>query len=195
MIAILHHILESTRVRIERSPVDLNAVIREVLQVIGPGLQHRGIELTTDLPPGLAPVAGDPHALHGVVFNLVTNAIQAMPQGGELTVWTRYVRNEPIAGHVAVPGTHELQDGAIRLCVRDTGHGIPPEDILRVFEPFFTARRRERGTGLGLAICHRAVSAVGGRLAVQSAVGQGTTFTVDLPLWTARNTGGRADGA
>ena len=194
MIEILHHILESTSVRIERSPVDLNTVVRDVLAVNAPGLPHRSIELVTDLPEGLAPVAADPHTLHGVIFNLVTNAIQAMPQGGELAICTRYIRNEESDGTIVVAGTHELEDGAIRLIVRDTGHGIPPEYLQRIFEPFFTTRQAQRGTGLGLAICHRAVSSAGGRLAVQSVVGQGTTFTIDLPLWRGRRLGGESDG-
>ena len=194
MIEILHHILESTHVRIERSPVDLNAVIRDVLAVSAPGLPHRSIGLVTDLPQGLAPVAADPQTLHGVIVNLVTNAIQAMPQGGELAICTRYIRNEESDGTLVVAGTHELEDGAIRLLVRDTGHGIPPEYVQRIFEPFFTTRQAQRGTGLGLAICHRAVSSAGGRLAVQSVVGQGTTFTIDLPLWRGRRLREAFDG-
>ena len=194
MIEILHHILESTRVRTERSPVDLNAVIRDVLAVNVPGLPHRSIELVTDLPQGLAPVAADPQTLHGLIFNLVTNAIQAMPQGGELAICTQHIRHEESDGTLVVAGTHELEDGAIRLIVRDTGHGIPPEYVHRIFEPFFTTRQAQRGTGLGLAICHRAVSAAGGRLAVQSAVGQGTTFIIDLPLWRGRRLGEASDG-
>ena len=194
MIEILHHILESTRVRTERSPVDLNAVIQDVLAVNIPGFSPRSIELVTDLPQGLAPVAADPQTLHGVIFNLVTNAIQAMPQGGELAICTRHIRNEESDGTLVVAGTHELEAGAIRLIVRDTGHGIPPEYVPRIFEPFFTTRQTQRGTGLGLAICHRAVSSVGGRLAVQSVVGQGTTFTIDLPLWSGRRLGKEFDG-
>jgi|CXWL01.1.fsa_nt_gi signal transduction histidine kinase len=195
MIEIIHHILESTRVRIERSSVDLNAVIRDVLAVNVPGLPHRSIKLLTDLPEGLAPIAADPQTLHGVIFNLVANAIQAMPEGGELVICTQYIRNEESDGALVVAGTHELDNGAIRLIVRDTGHGIPPEYIHRMFEPFFTTRQAQRGTGLGLAICHRAVSSVGGRLSVQSAVGQGTTFTIDLPLWRGRRFGEKSDGA
>lgn len=154
MIEILHHILESTRVRTEQSPVDLNAVIRDVLAVNVPGLPHRSIKLVTDLPQGLAPVAADPQTLHGLIFNLVTNAIQAMPQGGELAICSRYIRNEESDGTLVVAGTHELEDGAIRLIVRDSGHGIPSEHVHRIFEPFFTTRQAQRGTGLGLSLIH-----------------------------------------
>jgi len=194
MIEILRHILESTRVKPERRPVDLNAVIRDVLAVNAPGLPHRSIELVTDLPQGLPPVAADPQILHGLIFNLVTNAIQAIPEEGEIAVCTRYILNEESDGIVVVAGAQELSQGAIRLIVRDTGHGIPPEYIHRIFQPFFTTRQAQRGTGLGLAICHRAVSSAGGRLAVQSVVGQGTTFTIDLPLWRGRRLGEESNG-
>jgi two-component system NtrC family sensor kinase len=194
MIETLHDILESTRVRIERNPVDLNAVIQDVLAVNAPGLSRQSIEIVTDLPQGLAPVSADAHTLHGVIFNLLTNAIQAMSQGGELAICTRYIRNEKSDGILVVAGTDQLDDGAIRLLVRDTGHGIPPEYVHRIFEPFFTTRQARSGTGLGLAICHRAVSSVGGRLSVQSVVGRGTTFTIDLPLWKGRRLGKEFDG-
>ena len=194
MIGFLQHILESTRVKAERKPVDLNTVIHDVLAVNAPVLSHRSIALVTDLPRGLSPIAADPQTLHGVIFNLVTNAIQAMPQGGELAILTRYVRNEGIEGIPVVAGTHDLQGGAIRLMVRDTGHGIPPEYIHRIFEPFFTTRGAPRGTGLGLAICHRVISSAGGRLAVHSVVGIGSTFTIDLPLWKGRRFGEESDG-
>lgn len=111
-----------------------------------------------------------------------------------MAICTRYIVNEESDGIVVVAGTEELEHGAIRLIVRDTGHGIPPEYIHRIFQPFFTTRQSQRGTGLGLAICHRAVSSAGGRLAVQSVVGQGTTFTIDLPLWRIRGLGEESDG-
>jgi signal transduction histidine kinase len=193
MTGTLHHILESTRVKVERRPVDINAVVHDVLTVNAPILLPRPIELTTDLPEGLALVAGDVHGLHGVIFNLVTNAIQAMPEGGELSIVTRYVRDENVDGIIILPGSYHLKAGAIRLMVRDTGPGIPREHVNRIFEPFFTTRHSQRGTGLGLAICHRVISSAGGRLAVHSVVGVGTTFTIDLPLWKERHPGDESD--
>jgi signal transduction histidine kinase len=193
MTGTLHHILESTRVKVERRPVDINAVVHDVLTVNAPILLPRPIELTTDLPEGLALIAGDVHGLHGVIFNLVTNAIQAMPEGGELSIVTRYVRDESVDGIIILPGSYHLKAGAVRLIVRDTGPGIPREHINRIFEPFFTTRGSHRGTGLGLAICHRVISSAGGRLAVHSVVGIGTTFTIDLPLWKERHPGDASD--
>jgi signal transduction histidine kinase len=194
MIGTLRHILESTRVKVERRPVDVNAVVHDVLLVNAPVLLSRSIELLTDLPQGLSPVAADVHSLHGVIFNLVSNAIQAMPEGGELAIVSRYVRDETIEGTIVLPGTYRLKAGAVRVIVRDTGLGILPEHVNRIFEPFFTTRGSERGTGLGLAICHRVISSTGGRLAVHSIVGVGTTFTIDLPLWIERHSGDESDG-
>jgi signal transduction histidine kinase len=105
--------------------------------------------------------AGDPDLLRPVLLNLVRNALQAMPEGGELAIG-------------AAPRT----DG-VRITVADTGPGIPPAVREEMFRPFFTTRTR--GTGLGLAVARRLVTAMGGRLEVETEVGHGTTFTVVLP--------------
>ena len=149
--------------------------------MLAPGMPSQRITVKTDLLPELPPVTGDRHALHGMLFNLVTNAVQAMPQGGEINIATTRVLSDAIAGTVVLEGTPALDAGVVRLTIRDTGHGIPPDHLSRVFDPFFTTRPREGGTGLGLAICRRVVSSSGGRLAVQSTIGHGTLFTIDLP--------------
>lgn len=129
-------------------------------------------------------MAGDPRALHGLVFNLITNAKQAMPSGGELTIRTRAESNTELPGTVIVSEGTRVNGTSVRLTISDTGSGISPEHLSRIFEPFFTTRQREGGTGLGLAICQRVVTDSGGRLAVKSEVAQGTEFTVDLPVWS-----------
>jgi signal transduction histidine kinase len=123
---------------------------------------------------------GDPQALHGLVFNLITNAVHAMPHGGELEITTAKVKSGDVDGILVVQGSPQLEAGAVRLSVRDTGVGISPDVQLRIFDPFYTTRQSVGGTGLGLTICQRTVSAHGGRLAVRSAAGQGAQFTVDL---------------
>jgi signal transduction histidine kinase len=105
--------------------------------------------------------AGDPDLLRPVLLNLVRNALQAMPEGGALTI-----------------GAAPAADG-VRITVADTGPGIPPAVREGIFRPFFTTRTR--GTGLGLTVAGRLVTAMGGRLEVESEVGRGTTFTVVLP--------------
>ncbi|MEW6246253.1 MAG: ATP-binding protein [Nitrospirota bacterium] len=182
MIATIQHILDSTRVQVTAAPVDLNRVVQEVITLISPGLAGRRIVVKAELDPVLPPVAGDRRALHGVMFNLATNAVQAMPLGGELRIYTERVFRGAIEGHVILAGRPDLADDAVRLSVGDTGQGIAPEHLARIFEPFFTTRQSEGGTGLGLAICQRVISSLGGRLIVRSGVGQGTTVVVDLPV-------------
>lgn len=182
MVATIQHILDSTRVQVTAAPVDLNRLVQEVMTLIYPGLPGRRIVVKAELDPVLPPVAGDQRALHGVIFNLVTNAVQAMPLGGELHIRTQRALRGSIEGHIILAGGPDLADDAVRLSVGDTGQGIAPEHVARIFEPFFTTRQSEGGTGLGLAICQRVVSSLGGRLIVRSMVGQGTTVIVDLPV-------------
>ena len=194
MTSIIQHILASTRTEIQSAPVDLNAVIEDVQHLIVPSLSRDRIVLKTDLAPSLPHVAGDQRALHGVIFNLVTNAMQAMPDGGELEIVTS-PSIEGSAGNSVFFRGARLKDGAVRLTVRDSGCGIAPEHLSRIFDPFFTTRHDEGGTGLGLAMCQRVISSLGGRIGVESVFGHGTRFIVDLLPWEgAREGGGASDG-
>lgn len=183
MVAIIRQVLNQTRVRLRSAPLNLNSTVHEVLSLLSQGLTRRHVTFKTDLQGDLPLVAADPNALHGLVFNLVSNAKQAMPSGGELTIRTRAACSTELPGTVVVSEGALINGTAVRLTIRDTGSGIPSEHLSRIFEPFFTTRHRQGGTGLGLAICHRVVTDSGGRLAVKSDVGQGTEFTVDLPIW------------
>lgn len=194
MVGTIQHTLDSTRLLVRSVPVDLNAVVQQVLALISPGLAGRRIVLKTELMANLPPVSGDQRALHGMIFNLATNAVQAMPSGGELIVKTCQAMNGTIEGTVVLGGSPGLGAGAIRLTIHDTGEGISPDHLPHIFEPFFTTRHDEGGTGLGLPICHRVVSSVGGRLAVQSAVGKGTLFTIDLAVWRGLDLPGECRG-
>ncbi|MFO0699201.1 MAG: ATP-binding protein [Nitrospira sp.] len=183
MVAIIKQVLEQTRVQLGSTRVDPNRTIREVLTLLSPGLPRQRVTVKTELQADLPPVAADPRALHGLVFNLVTNAVQAMPSGGELTIRTHAACGKELPGTVIVNDEDHRNGTAVRMTVADTGNGIPKEHLSRIFQPFFTTRQDQGGTGLGLAICHRVVTDSGGRLAVKSEVGQGTEFTVDLPIW------------
>ena len=123
------------------------------------------ITVSRAVDESLPPVAMDSQLLHVALTNLFTNAVQSMPGGGTLTTKLE-------------PGTHAGAPHA-RLTISDTGHGMAPEVRARIFEPFFTTR--VSGTGLGLAIVRRIVDSHHGEVSVDSAVGQGTTFTVWLP--------------
>lgn len=140
----------------------LHEVIRETLGLLGPELENRGLHVRLEPARQLPDAECDPAQVKQVLVNLIKNAMQATQRGGTLTVAT---------GSSAE---------AASVSVTDTGTGIPPEQLTRIFEPFYTTK--ERGTGLGLMVVQRIVRDHGGRIEVDSRVGQGTTFRVWLPL-------------
>ena len=126
-------------------------------------MQNNGVRVVTEL--GVIPAcAANSNALRQILLNLLTNAVQAMPQGGELRLRT-------------------TRAGAdrIRLEVEDTGVGIAAENLHRIFDPFYTTKAPGQGTGLGLSVVHSVVRRHGGDITVDSAPGAGTTFRIDLP--------------
>lgn len=181
MVRTIQSLLDSTRIHAKKAPLDVNAILRDVLAVVTPTTEARKITVKSSFSPHLPLVSGDARALRGLVFNLITNAVQAMPRGGELDLITSPVLDGPPAGLIVIHGSPQLNAGGVRMVVRDSGVGIPEPTLPHIFEPFFTTRHNTGGTGLGLTICQRTVSAHGGRLAVQSTLGQGTQFTVDFP--------------
>jgi signal transduction histidine kinase len=142
--------------------IELNQVVRDALNLLQPRLG--GHELEVELEPFLPPILGNTTHLHQVVVNLVTNAAQAMPEGGRLTVRT-------------------LSEGEhVRLVVEDTGIGMTAELSEQAFLPFFTTKDVGEGTGLGLSVAHGIVASHGGSIDVQSEPGVGSRFTVSLPV-------------
>lgn len=144
---------------------DVNQAVEATLEVLGPG-HGRNIRILKELGD-VAPVQGDPYTLQEVLFNLCTNAMNAMPKGGTVTLRT-----------YALGSKDEDQMGSVAIDVSDTGVGIPRVNLERIFEPFFTTRADSGGTGLGLGLCRMLISEMGGRIEVRTALGQGTTFTV-----------------
>jgi two-component system, NtrC family, nitrogen regulation sensor histidine kinase NtrY len=148
----------------ELQPVQVNEVVRGVAQLFQAQLQAPGrapISCRLELDEKLTPIAADAELLHRAVSNLVLNAIDAMPEGGAMTLLTR-------------------ADGAKTIIeVSDTGTGLTPEECERIFTPYYTSKRH--GTGLGLAIVQSVVSDHGGRISVQSRPGHGATFLIELP--------------
>ncbi len=162
---IVHQLLRFARHSVEnRTDLDLAVVVDDALRLCEPAARRQAVRVERELAPGIA-LRGDADALHQVVVNLLTNALQAMPDGGTL--------------HVTV--ARRGADAAIT--VRDSGHGIAAADLPHIFEPFFSNRGHgERGTGLGLSVSYGIVTAHGGSIEVASPPGQGASFTVLLPL-------------
>jgi len=152
---------------------DLPAVLQGLLHHWRAQAAARGVEVRTSYAEDLSLPLGDPDRLQQVFANLISNALDAMPEGG--TLWLR-VRPAQLAS--SLPG--QSPRPAVRVEVEDTGVGIPAHALERVYEPFFTTR--QKGTGLGLAIAHRIVQDHQGKMDVQSEEGKGTLFTVTLPL-------------
>ncbi|MBI4730648.1 MAG: PAS domain S-box protein [Chloroflexi bacterium] len=153
-------LLDFARIKsVDREPVAVPELVQRVLARFPAPLS---VKVKFKLPTDLPPVFADPRQMEQVLGNLVVNAFQAMPQGGALTI------------------TATKKRGEIAIAVADTGVGIPPENMQKLFEPLFTTK--PKGIGLGLAVSKKLVEANGGRIEVRSKPGKGATFTVNLPL-------------
>jgi two-component system NtrC family sensor kinase len=162
---ITNGLLDFSRLRAgNRVPVDMAELIKLTARLVTH--QHRGdnIQIEVEAVRNYPEVLGDEGQLQQAVVALATNAIDAMPDGGILTL--RATRS----------------GGQALVEIKDTGVGISPENLPKIFDPFFTTKDVGRGTGLGLAVCYGIVSEHGGRLDVRSNVGVGTIFTISLPI-------------
>jgi len=168
----------SRRGMVERQPLQVSLVIREAIRLLRSTLPTT-VEIKTAIEKNLAPVLADPTQIHQIIMNLCTNASHAMePDGGMLTVTVNQVTLTPELKN-AFPG---LAEGSyVQLQVRDTGSGIPEENLPFIFDPYFTTKDLGEGTGLGLAVVHGIVREYGGDIRVDSVLGAGSTFTIVLP--------------
>lgn len=151
---------------------DMRETIEAALRLCAFPLRKGHIEVNKDLPEHPVLMAHDPQQIEQVLVNLITNAVQAMPNGGKIRI------------------NLSQGEGVIALAVQDTGIGIPPENINRIFDPFFTTKPEEQGTGLGLSVSYGIISNHDGRIEVESVVGEGTTFTILLPVKRGEKKGG-----
>ena len=176
--ALVDRVLAFSRSAIgERVPVHVERVVREALDQIMAKLPP-SVTLRPKLHAGAAAVLADATQVHQVVANLATNAIQAMPSGGTLRVGLSIERVEDF--RAATIGGRRAGEYVV-LTVADTGAGIAPEIVERIFDPYFTTKEVGTGTGLGLSLVHGIVTELGGCIDLASKVGAGTTFTVYLP--------------
>jgi signal transduction histidine kinase len=148
----------------ELEPLDVNEVVRKTSQLVQPDAK---VELQVALDENLPRVRADAEQLRQVFLNLAINAVQAMPEGGKLTISSALRKRRGNAG------------AQVEVRFRDTGAGIPASELKNLFIPFFTTK--EKGTGLGLPISQRIVENHGGAIEVRSRPGVGSTFTVVLP--------------
>jgi CheY-like chemotaxis protein len=179
--ALVERILAFSRGGARTSTVfELEPVVQEVLSLLTASLRP-GVVLERELEAKGAQLRGDPTQVFEAVMNLCTNAMQAMPEGGMVSVRLERLR-------VAIPRVlshSELANGDyLALTVADQGGGITPQVMDRLFEPFFTTRSAQSGTGLGLAVVHGVVAEFGGAIDVQSTPGHGARFTLYLPECT-----------
>jgi len=171
MSRILRQMLGFYRPTTQMAPTDVNGIVEEAEALVAKQLREHDVRLVNDLAVDLPHIRASADQLKQVLLNLFLNATEAMPKGGTLHVASRFGGGELDAASSDV----------IRIEVRDSGQGMTEETVARIFEPFFSTKL-EKGTGLGLWVSHGLVQAHGGTLRVRSRLGQGTTFTITLPI-------------
>ena len=163
----MQEVLRSSRaIPVRREAVDLHRLARDVVGIVAPEYARRAVDLALSVPAGLPTVPADGDALVQVLLNLLHNALAATPPGGRVEVAAELTARDGRPG--------------VALAVTDTGSGIAPADLQRIFDPFFSTKRSD-GTGLGLSICRDIVRAHDGAIAVESEPGAGARFSVWLP--------------
>jgi PAS domain S-box-containing protein len=158
--------------------INVQGVVEETLELLAAASLGPGVLLEKRLAAGGAAIIGDATQLHQVAMNLLTNALQAMENGGLLTV---VLERESVDQDLQLSHGTLPPGDYVRLCVSDTGSGIPSEVLERMFDPFFTTKGPGKGTGLGLSLVHGIVADLDGAIDVSTAVGSGTTFVIWLP--------------
>ncbi len=152
---------------VEFQQVNLPALIDRVIGSLHNVLAESGCRVHVDIPLGVSHTLGDSERLEQVFRNLIANAVDAMPLGGNIVIKAERCPE---------------RDGAMLIHVKDEGEGIPGQALLRIFDPFFTTKKLGKGSGLGLSICYGIVKSHGGDIRVSSEPGRGSTFSLSLPL-------------
>ena len=166
---ITHNLLRFSRRTASRiEMVNLNAFLKEVIQLMEGKAKGRGVQFNTNLEKDLEPILSDPSQLQQVFLNLIANAIDAH-------------EGKPY-GTISISTHSNLERQGVEIIVGDTGSGIPPENMERIFDPFFTTKPVGKGTGLGLSISYSIIKQLGGDISVESQTGKGAQFTLFLPF-------------
>ncbi len=154
-------------------PIDLTVMINNALHLLSPQIDRQNIKIQLKYPHELPLVLGRPDQLEQVFINMGLNALDAMPDGGDF-----FIELKPDDG----TDDQLEKTKSILVCLRDTGIGIPSEAVALLFEPFYTTKERGAGSGLGLFVSYLIIDQHGGTIEVESQQGQGTTFTIKLPI-------------
>ena len=164
--AITHRLLGFARkMDVTIETMDLNESIREVKEFLGKEILFKSIRFEMNLMEGLPKINSDKGQIEQVFLNIMKNAIDAVEEGGLVTV-----------------STGKKDEGTVCVSIRDNGTGIPDDKLKQIFEPFFTTKGREKGTGLGLFVSYGIMKKLGGSIIVESGVDKGTAFIIDIPV-------------
>ena len=155
----------SRQKELERRPVDINDIIRSVVLLCKHRMDLQGIAIHEELDSDLPEITGDYNQIQQCLMNLIFNAMEAMPDGGKLTLRTHFHRKNHM----------------VHVKVSDTGCGIPQENLSAIFEPFFSTKEETKGVGLGLSVVHGIIRDHQGNIYVESEVGMGSTFNIRFP--------------
>src|SRR5215510_6876555 len=174
---IVRTMLDRTRFETELTPVDLNQILQRLLDATSPALDKRRVRIVEKFDPNLPLISGSSDRLQQLFLNLINNALDAMPDGGELTVSTTAEQS---------PGG---KTSKVIVDFADDGSGIVPETLAHIFDPLYTTKAPGQGTGLGLVIVSQVVRDHGGEVEVQSKPGEGTRFRLTFPVARTNGSG------
>lgn len=163
---ITHRLLGFARhTDVKTEEIDINALLQEVAAFLAQEATYNQIDIDFDLEQDIRKICSDRSQLQQVFLNIINNAIDAIGSNGQISVSSKNMDQE-----------------TIQVKITDTGMGMSPEVERRIFDPFFTTKETGKGTGLGLSITYGILKKLGGRISVQSKIGEGTTFAITLPV-------------
>lgn len=195
--AIIRQLLDFSRERPpEKKSQDVHVVLDQAAALVERQALFHNIMIERHFDPHVVPILMDAGQMQQVFLNLLVNAGEAMPRGGRMTISTRALASGAAARSAAGSADGSAADGAadsaacdeVQIVFRDTGTGIPPENLPKIFDPFFTSKQVGQGTGLGLAVSYGIIERHGGAINVESTLGEGTAFTITLPRAPAART-------
>jgi signal transduction histidine kinase len=155
------------------SPIDINKALEAALLLVRNQINLEHISLDKNYDPQLPQVLADFDKIQQVLINIILNAIQAMPEGGNLTITTSAAKGVRVG---------DTKKDTVRIDIKDTGIGIPKENLKKLFTPFFTTKEKGKGVGLGLSVVHGIIGKHKGKIEVESEQDMGTTFSIYLEV-------------